>query len=264
MTSSPTPGVNAVKSLFAGAVSAGQVSAEAADIMVNSLDDTNILGCTGVSADDLSTDMVTLISLVMDSSYSMSGNESAVRDAYDELVIKAMKESKQAPSMLVSGVVFDDIVKTLYGFKKVEDIGKIGSRYSARGGSTALYDATISAIAGIRAYAKNLSDSGVNSKCIVAIMTDGQNNSGKADVDQVKTVVEDCLKAEQFYIAFIGFKSGPMDDYSSIAKAMGIPAANILTTTNSPSDVRKAMGLVSQSAIRKSQTQVSSTNTFFS
>jgi uncharacterized protein YegL len=265
MTSSPTPGINAVKSLFAGAVSTGQVGAEAADIMVNSLDDTNILGCTGVSADDLATDMVTLISLVMDSSYSMSGNESAVRDAYDELVIKAMKDSKQHPSMRVSGVVFDDNVRTLYGFKKVDDIGKIGSQYSARGNSTALYDATISAIAGIRAYAKNLRDSGVNSKCIVAIMTDGQNNSGKVlDADQVKTVVEDCLKAEQFYIAFIGFKSGPMDDYTSVAKAMGIPAANILTTTNSPSDVRKAMGLVSQSAIRKSQTQVSSTNTFFS
>jgi uncharacterized protein YegL len=260
--SSTNPSVNDVKSLFAGAVSAGQADADAVDIMVNSLNDTNILGCTGVSSDDLDTDSVTLISIVLDASYSMQPNESAVREAYDDLVIKAMKESKQASSMLVSAVVFDEDVRTIYGFKKVEDIGKIGSQYSARGNATALYDAAISAIAGIRTYAKNLRDSGITTKCIVVVLTDGQNNTGTMDVNKVKIVSDDCLKSEMFYLAFIGFKTSPNDDFDSIAKAMGFP--NVLTTTNSPSDVRKAMGLVSQSAIRKSQTQIGSSNSFFS
>ena len=69
------------------------------------------------------------------------------------------------------------------------------------------------------------------------------------------------MLSEMFYLVYIGFKSRPSDDLDAIAKLIGFP--NVMTTTNSPSDVRKAMGLVSQSIIRKSQTQIGPASSFF-
>lgn len=255
--------IQSIQTLFAGAVDQNEIDSEAADIMVNSLNDTNILGCTGVNADDIDADIVTLVSLVLDGSYSMSHNEQAVRDAYDNLVIEAFRGSKQNDAMLVSCRVFSDKETVLYGFKKVTDIGKIGSQYSADGGATMLYESTINAMTGIRAYAKSLNDSGVLTKCIVAVFSDGNNNWGKfMKPDSVKKISEDCLRSEMFYLVYVGFKQDPSDNLDAIGKSMGFP--NILTTSSNPSEVRRVMGLVSQSAIRKSQTAIGPSNSFFS
>jgi len=248
--------------LIGGAVEEDEVTQDAADIMVSGLNDTNILGCTGVEADDIDSDIVTVVGYALDASYSMSDNEQAVREAYDDLMIKAMQESKQHKDMLISTRIFDETERVLYGFKKVDDVGKIGSQYVAQGSATILYDAAINTMTAVRAYAKNLNDSGVQTKCIVAIFSDGGNNYGNVmDPSKVKKVAEDCLKSEMFYLVYVGFKQSPTDNLDAIGKSMGFP--NILTTTNDPSDVRKAMGLVSQSTIRKSQTSIGADNSFF-
>jgi len=260
--SKSTASIAAVTNLFTQAVSKNEIGADAADIMVSGLNDTNILGCTGVDANDLDTDIVTIACLVIDGSYSMKDNEQVVREAYDELIIKAMKESKQAKDMLVSARIFDETEKVLYGFKKVADIGKIGSQYMAEGSATMLYEAAVNAMTATRAYAKTLNDSGVLTKCVVAILSDGRNNCGKfMSPDPVKKVAQDCIKSEMFYLVYVGFKADPADNLDAIGKSMGFP--NVLTTTNNPHDVRAAMGLVSQSTIRKSQTTVGAPNSFF-
>jgi len=255
--------VQSIVGLIGDAVSEDEVSQEAADIMIGGLNDTNILGCTGVDVDNIDSDIVTVIAFALDSSYSMKHNEQAVREAYDELGIKAMQDSKQHKDMLISTRVFDDSERILYGFKKVDDVGKIGSQYIAEGSATAVYDTAISTMTAVRAYAKTLNDSGVQTKCIVAIFSDGDNNWGNVvDPAVVKKVAEDCLKSEMFYLVYIGFKNSPNDDLEAIGKSMGFP--NVFTTTSSPSEIRKAMGLVSQSTIRKSQTTVGADNSFFS
>jgi len=262
MSSQNPINIQSITGLFEDAVQNNEVSQDAADVMVGSLNDTNILGCTGVGIDDINTDIVTLISLVIDSSYSMKPNEDAVREAYDELIIKAMRESKQADSMLVSARTFDEKETVLYGFKKVKDIGKIGSQYMAEGSATMLYEATTNALTAIRAYAKNLNDGGVQTKCIVAVFSDGGNNYGKyMKPDPVKKVAEDCIRSEMFYLTYVGFKQDINDNLEAIGKSMGF--SNVLTTSSNPSEVRRAMGLVSQSAIRKSQTTIGPSNSFF-
>jgi hypothetical protein len=256
------PNIQSITDLFGKAVNDNEISQDTADIMIDSLNDTNILGCTGVDAGELDADIVTLVSLILDTSYSMKHNEAIVRESYDELIIKAMRDSKQADSMLVSARTFSDKETVLYGFKKVADIGKIGSQYTADGNATILYEATVNAITAIRAYAKNLNDQGVQAKCIVAVFSDGANNWGKyMQPDQVKKLADDCIKAEMFYLVYVGFKQDVRDNLEAIGKSMGFP--NILTASSNPSEVRNAFGLVSQSAIRKSQTGIGPSNSFF-
>lgn len=262
MSSQNSVNLQSIAGLFEDAVQNNEVSQDAASVMIGSLNDTNILGCTGVDVNDIDTDIVTLISLVIDSSYSMKQNEQAVRDAYDDLLIKAMRDSKQADSMLISARTFDEKETVLYEFKKVNDIGKIGSQYVADGGATILYEAAINAMTAIRAYAKKLNDSGVQTKCIVVVFSDGANNYGKyMKPDPVKKVAEDCIRSEMFYLTYVGFKQDINDNLDAIGKSMGF--TNILTTSSNPSEVRRAIGLVSQSAIRKSQTAIGPSNSFF-
>jgi len=269
MSSTNPVNVGSIKSLFANAVQDGDINADAANIMINGLNDTNILGCTGVAVDDLETDSVTLSSILLDDSFSMKSNEMVVREAYDELVINAMKATKQAGSMLVSARTFSTAQKILYDFKKVADVGKIGSQYVARGDSTRFYDAVVDAIIGIRAYAKTLKDGGIQTKCIIAAFSDGEDNDSQnyKAPDLVKKLADDCHTSEMFYLVYVGFDNDQNDDqrrkakFEAIASLIGFP--NVLTAKNSPSEVRKAMGLVSQSIIRKSQTQIGPSNSFF-
>lgn len=252
-----TKSVDDVKTLFADAESGGEISVAASQVMVGNLNATNVMGCMGADADDLETDDVTLVSFVLDASISMEEHEDVVRESYDELV-QALNGSKQAGSMLVSTRNFATQEQILHGFKQVEEIDKIGGQYVANGSSTALYDALISAMMGIRSYAKQLNDSGIRTKCVVIVCSDGDDNDSKNSATTVRTLSEDFLKSEMFYLVYVGF--GPNLDH--IADAVGFP--NKLTTTKDASGIRKTMGLVSKSIIRASQTQITSNNTFFS
>jgi uncharacterized protein YegL len=233
----------------------------ASQMMINSLNNTNILGCTGVGVDDLQTDDITLVSLILDASMSMSAHEAVVRESFDEL-INALKGSKQAGSMLISSRVFGTKQKILYGFKQVEEIAKnpIGSDYVANGSSTALYDSVFDAMTGIRVYSESLKQSGVRTKGIVIVMSDGEdNNSVKQNASDCKTLSEDFLKTESFVLVYVGFGS---QDLLQIASEIGFK--DTLISTKDASQIRKTMGVISKSIIRQSQTQIIPTNSFFS
>jgi uncharacterized protein YegL len=250
-----------IKNLFSNAADEGEISRNASQVMINSLDGTNIMGCMGAAIDDIETDDVTVVSLVLDASYSMKSHEATVRDAYDNL-IGALAASKQAGSIIVSARTFATVQDILYGFVKVAQIAKIGKKYTAVGNSTALYDALVDAMTGIRAYAKNLNDNGIRTKCIVVVFSDGaDNDSVKNKSSDVKVLSEDFIKSEMFYLVYVGYKGGEDDDLDAIAKEVGFP--NVLTTQATQSEIRKTMNLVSASIIRTSQSQIGPSNSFF-
>lgn len=262
MSSKQINSADDLKNLFNNAVDDGDVGEAASTVIINSLGGTNIDGCLGADVDDLETDDVTVVSLVLDASYSMKSNEKAVREGYNNL-IEALNNSKQSGSMLVSARTFASTQKLLYGFKKVEEIGKIGMKYLAEGNSTALYDTLVDAMTGIRAYVKNLNDNGIRTKCIVVVFSDGEDNDSQRNkASDVKTLAEDFIKSEMFYLVYIGYKHEDSDNLDAIAKEVGFP--NVLTTNATGSEIRKTMNLVSKSIIRTSQSQIGPGNSFFS
>jgi uncharacterized protein YegL len=140
----------------------------------------------------------------------------------------------------------------------VEDIQPIGNDYVANGSSTALYDSVFDAMTGIRVYAETLNQSGVRTKCIVVVLSDGEDNdSRKHTAADCKTLSEDFIRSEMFYLAYVGFGS---QDLNQIADEIGFP--NKLVTTKDASAIRKTMGLISKSIIRASQTQIGAPNSF--
>ena len=253
MSSQRIANVNDAKNLLKGA----SLNTAASQIMVNSLNDTNLMGCMGADVDQLETDDVTLSSLILDASGSMQNVEQIVRDSFDELV-QALKESKQSGSMLVSSRTFATKEKILHGFKKVEEIDKIDNQYVANGSSTALYDTLINAMSGIKSYSEQLKASGIRTKCIVVVFSDGEDNDSRHIAKDVKTISDELVKSEMFYLVYVGYGT----DLDHIAAEVGFP--NKMTTTKDASQIRKTMGLVSKSIIRASQTQIGKPNSFFS
>lgn len=262
MSSKQINGINDVKNLFNSSTDDGDLSSQASMIMINSLDGTNLAGCMGTAVDDLETDDVTIVSTILDGSISMKTFEPVVREAYDKFV-KSLQGSKTAGSILLSNRVFSTHQKILHGFKKVEEIIPIDKDYRANGSSTALYDTLLDALTGIKAYSKSLNQNGVRTKCIVCVFSDGfDNDSVKAGARDVKTVSDDLLKSEMFYLVYVGYKQSSSDDLNAIAAAVGFP--NVLATDATESEIRRTIDLVSKSIIRTSQTQIGKSNSFFS
>lgn len=134
--------------------------------------------------------------------------------------------------------------------------------YEAKGNSTALYDTLVDALIGIRSYSEELNANGIRTKVILIVFSDGDDNdSYKHKASDVKTLAEDFLKSEMFYLVYVGFKQNHSDNLDAIAEAVGFP--NVLTVNATAHNIRETMGLVSNSIIRTSQAQIGSDNTFF-
>jgi hypothetical protein len=254
--------IDDVKNLF----SLPSVDPTVGALMINSLDGTNLAGCLGTSLDDIETDDVTIVKILLDGSISMKYHEQVVRESYDKM-IKSFKDSKQGGSILISTVVFSTRTKILHGFKKADEVAPIGNDYRATGGSTAVYDALMESITGAKAYATDLNQNGVRTKTIVVVFSDGDDNdSKKASPDDVRITTESLLKQEMFFPVYVGY-TDPNDSNAdatlkAVAARVGFP--NVLTAAATESEIRRTVDLVSKSVIRTSQTIVGgATNSFF-
>jgi len=245
--------VTEVRDLFKSAVSVGDLSGKSAEVLIENLDDTNIMGCLGAGVDDLSTDDVTLCGVVLDMSGSMTDVRKVVIEAFNSMM-QSMKDSKQEESILVSAWIFDDQPELLFGYTPVARVQELTEKEYFPRGSTALYDAQLNALTGLVAYGQQLRDRGIRTKSIVVVLSDGADNRSQTRDSKVKKVADDLTARETYALAFAGFITGEPVDFRLIAQNTGFPS--IITVDSTPSEVRRIFGLVSKSVIKVSQTQV--------
>jgi uncharacterized protein YegL len=252
--------VTEVKDLFKSAVSVGDLDNKSAEILIDNLDGTNIMGCLGAGVDDLSTDDVTLCGVILDMSYSMAGEQKVVIEAFNSMM-QSMKDSKQEESILVSAWVFADHPELLFGYTPVAKVQELTEQEYSPRGSTSLYDAQLNALTGLVAYGQQLRDRGIRTKNIVVVLSDGADNTSKTRDTQVKKVADDLTARETYALAFAGFKTGEPVDFRLIAQNTGFPS--IITVSSTASEIRRIFGLVSKSVIRVSQTTVNKDKSSF-
>ena len=249
---------NNLQSLFQNAQSSG-LSQQSVNLLVQNLDGQAGLGCVGAQVDDLNTDDVTLLVTIIDQSGSMDGVRDAVIDAFNQMT-RALHDSKARDSILMSCWTFDDKPHLLFGYTPIDSVPDLTRKTYAPNGSTALYDAVLDGFTGIVGYGQDLRNGGIRTRCIVAVISDGADNSSGRTTAAVKTVASDLLKQEFYTLAFVGF--GDQASFTKIAADMGFPS--ILTASNTASEIRRALNLISGSVIRASQTRVMpGANSFF-
>jgi activator of 2-hydroxyglutaryl-CoA dehydratase len=126
------------------------------------------------------------------------------------------------------------------------------SNYNPMGG-TPLFDQIAVTLGTVLAKSQEFSDAGVPCRTVTVIVTDGADEHSRTHrkAAALAPLVRDLLKTEMHIIAFMGIDDGSTD-FRAIARELGIPDEWILTPKNTPSEIRKAFALVSQSAVRAS------------
>lgn len=291
--------MNDLNDLFNNAQSEG-MSANATGIMVNNLDAFAQLGALGASIDDIDGDETTVYACVLDQTGSMwtlldnatvaevadaaqtlgmniSASEVEANDrnnggrlrrelaqkmviySYNEM-IKALSASKAADSIVMSTILFNESSDIRHGYLLLSDVPQLDTNSYSPGGMTALHDAILDACTGAVAYSQILRNNGIRTKVVIAVLSDGEDNMSKHSEAHVRTVTDDLVRQEVYTLAFVYFGNNG----EGIAKKLGFP--NVLTFGTSAHDFRLALGTVSQSVIRASQTVIGSNSSasFFS
>jgi len=207
----------------------------------------------GTPVDGVEASEVTLIAFLMDDSGSIHGipnGPDLVCQGHNQ-VIDAVSSSKQVEGVLAHCRYLNGAI--LYAFDKLgKAIRMDDSNYAANGG-TPLYDQSAIVLGTMLAKVQEFSDNGVPARGITVIVTDGDDlHSRNFTAAKVAAIVKDMVKSERHIVAAMGIDDG-RTNFRQVFKAMGLEDRWILTPGHNPSEIRKAFALVSQSAVRASQ-----------
>lgn len=259
-----------VSTTLSNAVSAGIISSESQSAIEEELDDIALAGCEGIDVDDIDSEEVTLVAVVLDCSGSMFENRSAVLKSYREQFLEPLAKAKNADSILVSSWVFSslpgqDNVRLVHGYTPVPECKELTNVDYDPNGGTPLYDAVMKSLTGMVTYGQALRDNGTRTKCIVIILSDGFENASTVSASKVRLLSSDVLRAQEYILSYIFF--GDETEGDKAAKDIGFPPHHRLTEDLDGSGIRRVFGQVSASVITTSQAKVSagaiSTNPFF-
>jgi hypothetical protein len=207
----------------------------------------------GVDVDDVTASEVVLVTIMPDDSGSIrfSGNAQAVRGGHNA-VLDALSQSKQDDSILIHNRYLNGHV--LYPYCALDQAVRMNPQNYDPNEGTPLYDQTLVLLGTVLAKAQEFSDNGVPVRTITLIITDGgDSGSHRGTPAQVKSVIQDMLRAENHIVAAMGIDDG-YTDFHQVFTDMGIRQEWILTPGNSTTEIRNSFQLFSQSAVRASQT----------
>jgi hypothetical protein len=214
----------------------------------------------GIGAEDIQSSEVVLVTMQPDDSGSIrfGGNSQAIRDGHNE-VINALKASKQNDAILAHNRFLNGEV--LYPYVKIQDAVLMTDKNYDPNKGTPLYDQVIVLLGTVLAKTKEFADNGIPVRTVTLLMTDGKDEHSRGKAKDVKALVEDMLRKETNIIAAMGFDDGAGTDFKQVFQEMGIRDEWILTPKTTPSEIRKAFLLFSQSAVRASQNAASFSKT---
>lgn len=239
--------------LFSAATAEGTLSPASASVLQVRDLGRQIQAGLGASLDDIESSETVLVSMLIDDSSSIrfASNAQFVRDGHN-LVIATLKRSKQTAGVFVHTRYLNG--KVLYPFCSLDQVVLMDNANYDPSGGTPLYDETRVLLATVLAEEMRHSQAGVPSRGISLIVTDGEDcGSRKMTPAKLAPLVRDLLKTERHIVAAMGIDDGHTP-FRDIFRSMGIEDRWILTPGNTESEIRRAFQLVSQSALRASQT----------
>lgn len=120
----------------------------------------------------------TLVTIINDTSSSVSSYKKDMEKAL-QTILDACQKSPRSENLLIRLVGFDSKVYEIHGYRQLKTI--TSNEYDGIlkiGGTTALYEATHTAIDAMATYAKNLTDDDFLVNGISFVITDGADNEG--------------------------------------------------------------------------------------
>jgi len=147
--------------------------------------------------DDLGASEYTLVTIVIDVSYSVSSYAAELETAL-KTVVNACDKSARRDNLLIRIVEFSDQLNEIHGFKLFDTIKDADyDNVLNIGGSTALFDACDEAVRATATYGEQLTSQDYLCNSIIVVITDGENNRGNImDASAIKKSVDTAKRAE--------------------------------------------------------------------
>jgi uncharacterized protein YegL len=200
-------------------------------------------------------DEVILAVIAMDISPSIQGFQTELNEAF-EAFITEMQGSHVANKLMVKVVTFNEKVEEKTGFMPIKSLDVSHFQFRASGNSTALADAGMLAVKTAVDYRTQLENTGINVKTLVFVITDGQENSSKVRLSDVKVELDALMQTEANVFSFetILFGIGDRSYFEPSQKEMGFKHLAAVGTTGK--EIRKLIGFISASISKSSSNQV--------
>lgn len=244
-----------VNDLFDAAKDAGNISPETAGNLAVFDGGQQIQDALGIPVEDVKSSLVFLATMVLDDSTSIqiSRNTQVVRDGHNE-VIKALTDSKQDDEILAMGCSLN--AGLVYPYGLLSQVPMLDSSNYNPNGGTPLYEVAFATLAAVLAKTEQFAVDGVQARTATLLVTDGEDTGGSVSVAKLEALVSDMLVMENHIIAGMSIDNG-RTDCADVFRQMGIPDQWILTPKDNHTEIRKAFGTFSKSAVRGSQSAAS-------
>ncbi|TAF34465.1 MAG: hypothetical protein EAZ57_03330 [Cytophagales bacterium] len=194
--------------------------------------------------DEIQTDETINAVFVVDISPSVASYASELNYAFNDFV-QSMQKSHVADRLLVSVIEFNEKIKARSGFQPIAQVP--ATQFVPSGSGTALYDAAGSAIKTAMDYRQNLEASGVMTKTLIFVITDGEDNSSKGSAKQVFNALQKIRSEEKNAFSFVTimFGVGTSNSFEKAQKDMGFQ--HLARVGQTGADMKKMIGFISQS-----------------
>jgi len=196
--------------------------------------------------DDIQSEETINCVFVVDISPSIEEFEDELNAAFNDFV-QEMQKSHVADRLMVSIVEFCETVSVKNGFMPILNLPAM--KFKASGSGTAIFDAVNEGVKNAVNYRETLQNSGINTKTLVFILTDGMDNSSGLKADAIKQLLENITSDEKNAFSFttILFGIGKRNEhyFNDIKDRMGIKIS--ATIDNTPKEIRKMITMISSS-----------------
>ncbi len=195
--------------------------------------------------EDIDTDETINAVFVVDTSPSISSFVKDLNQAFNDFT-KTLQKSHIAEKLFVSVIEFNSKVYPTLGFQPIRNIPVMDFSKKIKG-MTALYDAVYQGLQNAIQYRENLENTGIDTKTLIFVLTDGWDNSSKHNAHEIKFTLDNLRKDERSAFSFtsILFGLGDLDGFDDTRKEMGFDFLAKVGTSGK--ELRKMIGFISQS-----------------
>lgn len=214
--------------------------------MQNTYDNLNFnLDFANFNPEEIEVDETINAVFIIDTSYSVSSYIHDLNQAFNDFT-ESMQKSHISEKLFISIIEFNDKISVTSGFRPVHSIPQMD--FSKKiGGATALYDAVLTGLKNALNYRENLENSGVETKTMIYVLTDGEDNMSKNPAHTIKRIIKDIKNEERSAFSFTSvlFGLGNQSNFKKAQKDMGIEHLAQIGTTGD--EIKKMIGFISQS-----------------
>lgn len=191
-----------------------------------------------------------MFAAVLDISPSVRPYAQDMTMAMRELFMGELKKSHRKNDIIIKAITFNDQVQHRSGFAPIINLADdyLDIDPPSRG-TTALYRAVYEALESTFKYRNDLEDQGIDVRSNICIITDGEDNESPDYAPKVKALLDELRRNEawagSFTITMIGV--GQQVNFEAACKEMGLDLSCLVKIDCSAAEIRKQMGVVSQS-----------------